>query len=72
MSEMRYYSKELGDKNFKTVNDVLKVQRDMIVELQEQVVQLKGMVSTLNQQLVEANQRLNMVFVKSMGTGATE
>lgn len=67
-----YYSKSLGDKNFSTINDVLKTDRKMIQELQEENLKLKQQMAMMQQEIIGMMNRVNIMFAKTNGTGATQ
>ena len=66
-----YYSRDLGEKNFKTMNDVMKVQREMIKENTEELQKMKATIAQLQLTIRELTGKTNGMFAQLKGTGAT-
>ena len=68
---MEYYAKELAQRNFETVNMVLKDHQKGMNDLREENEKLKQQIASQNNMIAQIQQRLNIVFAKAMGGGAT-
>ena len=66
-----FYSKSLGEKNFMATNQALKLMREDNDLLKQDNMKLKQGMANLMQQNQELMQKVNILFAKSIGNGAT-
>ena len=62
---------QLTQRNFITVNEALKADRQRLDELEKENKNLKVQLAESNNKLRAMEQKLNILFAKMIGTGAT-
>ena len=68
---MEWYSKELGAKNFAAMSQGLKDLRAQLSEEQKQKEIIITQMIQMRQQMEAMQQKVNIMFAKSIGNGAT-
>lgn len=62
---------ELSKKNFIAINQAIKDDRVKDSNRDEKIQHLEEQISMLQQENIEIKQKINMMFAKFIGTGAT-